>query len=702
MRKQFRQIPSLQINGNSRQAHHPPEFSLGLPYNKLISSLPRSVQRICIASLKRACDPQAEVTFTNYLYAEETEVAGWGWIPLLALMNALGLALVAYGFSYARYGGTYLQVFIYPGLLLIFTPTALRIISSVASRTERIWLLCFVGICCYLIKVITNPLNFSFPFDEFLHWRTADDIARSGHLFSTNPLLPVSPYYPGLEILTNALGTISGLDTFHAGIIVVGVARLLMILSLFALNEQILKSSRIASISTIIYMANPHFLLFDSQFAYESLALPLATFVMFAMAPHQWISARLGRLEPLTPFVAFAKTGCKVLSNDLRWMTLMAWITLVALVLTHHVTSFFLVGLLILWAVAYGFLRLTPVYRSNLAWTALIGTLLSISWIVLSGSPVVGYIFSFLGQALTELGHILLHTGSTRQLFVTYNGQSTSLLERAIILMSVIMILFSLPFGLLCLWQRYRLNALTTTLGIVSLFYPVSQVFRFTDSGAQLTDRAAAFLFIAISFVLAIFITQFWPIRCLNWKNSLLITCALSIIFLGGIILGVGPGLSVLPGPYAVGGDSRSIGPEGIQAALWTPLHLGFNNRIGTDRTNQTLMGTYGDQSVVTAVANNIDVSPLFFSSSLGTNELSLMRSGQIHYLVVDLRLAQALPLIGYYFVEGEPNGYHYTTPINSKSLTKFNTIPQINRVFDSGDIVIYDVEELINAPQKP
>jgi hypothetical protein len=34
--------------------------------------------------------------------------------------------------------------------------------------------------------------------------------------------------------------------------------------------------------------------------------------------------------------------------------------------------------------------------------------------------------------------------------------------------------------------------------------------------------------------------------------------------------------------------------------------------------------------------------------------------------------------------------------------MTKFATIPQINKIFDDGDIVIYDAEGVINAPEKP
>ena len=163
-------------------------------------------------------------------------------------------------------------------------------------------------------------------------------------------------------------------------------------------------------------------------------------------------------------------------------------------------------------------------------------------------------------------------------------------------------------------------------------------------------------------------------------------------------MLGAGPGLSTLPGPYEVGADSRSLEPEGIQAAMWTHTQLGSNNRIGTDRTNQILMGSFGNQRIVTSIDDGIDVSSVFFSTQFDPDSLSLLKHGQVRYLVVDLRMAQALPANGFYFVEGEADSYQRKAPIELDALTKFNTIPQINRVFDSGNIVIYDAGGLISA----
>ena len=118
-------------------------------------------------------------------------------------------------------------------------------LSPIASRVERALILCSVGLFVYLVPEILSPLHFIFV-DEYLHWRTASDIIRTEHLFTVNSQLPVSPLYPGLEIVTNAFSSLSGGDTLVSGLIVVGIARILVVLSLFILFEQITKSARTA------------------------------------------------------------------------------------------------------------------------------------------------------------------------------------------------------------------------------------------------------------------------------------------------------------------------------------------------------------------------------------------------------------------------------------------------------------------------
>src|SRR5204863_292327 len=103
-----------------------------------------------------------------------SQPVAWGWLPLLALTSAFGTLFVAHAFTSAPLGIPGAEIFFWFGLLLIFVPATVRLISPTASRFERISLLGIVGICFYLVKVMVSPLYFT-SFDEFIHWRTADD-----------------------------------------------------------------------------------------------------------------------------------------------------------------------------------------------------------------------------------------------------------------------------------------------------------------------------------------------------------------------------------------------------------------------------------------------------------------------------------------------------------------------------------------------
>jgi len=259
--------------------------------------------------------------------------------------------------------------------------------------------------------------------------------------------------------------------------------------------------------------------------------------------------------------------------------------------------------------------------------------------------------------------------------------------DRLLITGSIALVTFSLPFGLIILQRLHRNNALAVTFGFASLVYPLTQAFRFTSFGTEITDRAAAFLFLPIAYMLTILITHVWPTRQLTRRSIALLSSAILVLFLGNIIIATSPNLTGIPGPYLVVADARSVEPEGINAAMWSLAYLGPDNRIATDRINQMLMSTYGDQRILTRLYDNIDVAPIFYSATLSKADLAILQAGQIRYLVVDTRISTALPLEGTYF---ENDGPH--SVIGRGGLTKFNAIPQIDRLFDSGDIVIYDM----------
>ncbi len=175
----------------------------------------------------------------------------------------------------------------------------------------------------YLVKVCYSPAAFTYA-DELMHWRTATDIAATGKLFTANNLLPISPYYPGLEEVTSALASVTGLSIFISGLIVAGVAHLLFVCVLFVLFRYVSGSHRVAGVALLLYSSESLFQSFDSMFVYQTLALPF-----------------LG----LTVLATYRLAAPQAAGHRAGWFTL-AVLSASATVVTHHVTSYLLVATL--------------------------------------------------------------------------------------------------------------------------------------------------------------------------------------------------------------------------------------------------------------------------------------------------------------------------------------------------------------------
>ena len=601
----------------------------------------------------------------------------WGWLPVLSLTAAVGIFLFALAYNAGRISSPWANLLFWCGIVVFFLPIAMRIISPAPARCERIALLFVLAIALYLVKFLQYPLYFA-NYDEFTHWRTAYDIAASGHLFQFNPLLPISSYYPGLEIATNALSSLTGLSIFDAGITLIGLTRLLFVLSLYLSYERFSNSGQVAGIATLLYMANSGFVSTDEMFSYESLALPLAAFVLFVVARRRFVAA--GRRPGLS---------------------LIIWFGLGAVVITHHVTSYALVAFLLLWTVmwiAVSF-RLGSYQKGQASpgGVALLGVLLCLGWLFYTGSIVVDYLAEPLKGALNQFSQILISERAPRQLL--HSGAFVSpLWERMMSYGSEALIVLGLPFGLFKIWRYLRANAAALALALGAIAFPVAQSFRLTQKGAESADRSTEFLFLGVAFVLAIGIVQFWLSRSPGWRRAVIVVGAISVIFIGQLIIGTGP-LDRLPGLYLVSADQRSIEPEGITAAQWMQTYLGPGHRVASDRINTLLLGTYGDEWVVTGSYEEIATWPLFLSPQFQSQLVVILQQDKLQYLVFDHRLSTGLPVVGTYFNKGEPDAYHYTQPIPLSALEKFDNVTNVSRIFDSGNIVIYDIEAIANGP---
>jgi hypothetical protein len=613
---------------------------------------------------------------------------GWGWLPVLSVVSATGLFILALADNSGRTRAPWADVLFWLGLLVAFVPVALRTLSCQASRQESIALLLVLAITLHLQRVLQYPLGFAYN-DELQSVRTAVDIAGSRHLFQPNPALPVGPTFPGLQILTSALSSVSHLQLFPAAIVVLGVIRLVLTLALFLLYEKVGGSTHLAAIAVLLYTGEPGFILGGGQFAYSSAGIPLALFVLYAIVSGTFPGDPLRHRESIR---------------------LVAVLGLGALTVTHHLTSYFLAGFLLLWFILMLCSRLTDsqarLDRVVLGMFVYLSVVMAALWLLLdSGNVVIRYLVSPAVETAQQLIRVLLGGGSARPLFQSTGPlQEVPPWERLVGLVSSGLVLIGQPLGLYQIWKQYRTNAFVLAMAAASLLYPLSLIVRFTPVGASIASRATEYSFFPLAFVLALaamaamsyvlrlglgsasFLQQAWGVPAV-------MSSVASILFIGGIVIAAGQTWWHTPGPYIPSAGPRSVSSEGIYAATWAHSNLEPGHRIAGDLVNRLLMASYGGQWIVPAPTGSGDgrVDSLFFAPRLEATEEAILRQMRIRYVVIDNRFGTSLPASGYYFDGAEPDAYRHSTPINRQLLMKWDEAQGVSRLFDSGNIVIYD-----------
>lgn len=587
----------------------------------------------------------------------------WG---LYAIACAIGLATVAYGDIGARFDANWSLVAFWSGLALMFVPICFRLASPGASRSERAALLMILGVALYLVKVLQSPFAFTYS-DELSHLRNVEDAIDSGRLFGPNPLLPVSAYFPGLAGVTDGVVAVTGLPSFEAGLLVIGVARVVLIGALFLLFESVLESAALGSLAVLLYIANPNFLFFDAQFAYESLALSLAPVVFLAI------------------ILRLRSAGARQLS-----FTLLAVVGVGATVVTHHLTAYALTAFLAVWAVVEWF---SGAGERRVRGMATISFVAAFSWLIYVAVLTIGYLGSNVVAGLAELLRLIAREGSSRELFRSYAGVSSPLIEQIVGYAGVAVVL---SFGVVGALRvlRARTLSLAKVFALASLAYPASLALRLTARGAEISNRSSEFLYVPLAFAVTIGLVSLRPREV--WRRSLL-TAFITIAFASGVIVGW-PIWARLPGPYLVIADTRSIEAESLAATGWTAQTFPADTRLLADRTNRLLLGSYGRMHPVTAYGDGSGAAAVFFTDRLGPDELGLLQEAGIRLVVVDKRISEGLPLVGVYFEQGEPDALRHDRPIPAQNLDKFDRATQFDRIFDSGNVVIYEVVEAANA----
>ena len=195
----------------------------------------------------------------------------WG---LVALSAALGLLLDSFAVAEAPTHYTFAGLLFWPAAVLPNVAFAAVLLSRRLSRALRHFTIALVGVYSAILYRMSSPFVPG-GFDEHLHERTLSDLLHGSGLFAPNPLLNVSPNYPGMELFTGIATRLGDVPYMVAATLVILLCRYLLVLAIYEGARTVNASPRFASLVVLLYATSPQFFFFNSQFAYQTMAVPL-------------------------------------------------------------------------------------------------------------------------------------------------------------------------------------------------------------------------------------------------------------------------------------------------------------------------------------------------------------------------------------------------------------------------------------------
>ena len=252
-----------------------------------------------------------------------------------AVLVAVGAALVVWAYRIAPTAVIqFYDPIFWAGMLLAYLAVAWR---AVSGRHAVLWL----GLLGLFTVLPTFWMSSGGPigFDEIAHFALLRNVISAGHLFQFTPLLPIGTFYPGLESAAATIHWLTGLSPWDSALTLIAVVHCLLPVQVYYIARALPVPHRWAAVAGLVYAANPSFVYFDAQFAYESVAILLMLTIV-----RLYVEA-----------LAAERSGSRTWRQSLSASLLIAMISF-GLVVTHHLTS--LTGIALLLA---GALFLKPI-----------------------------------------------------------------------------------------------------------------------------------------------------------------------------------------------------------------------------------------------------------------------------------------------------------------------------------------------------
>ena len=535
-----------------------------------------------------------------------------------------------------------------------------------------------LGLYPAMVYRMSSPLVLA-GYDEHLHAQSLMNLLLGSGLFSPNPGLSVSPYYPGLEIFTAVAIRLTGLPVVLAESLVVLLCRLLLVLIIYHAALLVSPSRRGASLVVAFYAVSSHFYSFDAGFAYETLALTLGLGGIFLLRRAQLADGAAARRLFFT-----------------------ASLVLIATVVTHHATSWMVLAFLIAWAA----MSRTGERKLLARAAAVMGVAVAI-WAAALAPRLTEYFVPIFSDVLQSARAFLAGTG--HHIFGASGGTPPPPdWERVVLVVYTVSCTLA---ALVCAWIMlsrafHNRDRMLGLLGAFNLAFPITAVSHFDPSVGELGNRAATFLYLPFALSCSLIIQRHprvtrrpaGPHNPLRPAMLIALIGGTAIIYLGGTLLGSSPDYNRLPGPYLPSADFRTQDTETLAAVDWAATHLPTGSTVVADRDPAVLLESQARLWPVTQPQQGFVPAQLYFSTAWGHQQTAIVKGLHIDYLYVDTRLADSLPYLGYYFSQGETA---VPTRITVADVAKFAHVPGLKAVYHHGPVTIYDTSGLGVVPKR-
>ena len=400
---------------------------------------------------------------------------------------------------------------------------------------------------------------------------------------------------------------LTALSVWQAGELVVLSAHVLSLFAALVLVGTILGSVRAGAVGALVYALNSSVLYFDTQYAYESVAI----------ACYLWV-------------LALAALAARESHRARRWLYIAGSLLVAgASVVTHHLTTLALIGTLLLISgivLISRILRRRSVGRAHSTgrsvsaqilavphpepvptarhlsawWTVTAGTIaMAAAWLLLAAWPTVLYLSPYAGTSVQQLGQIASQGDGGRELLA---ASVQPLWERGLSALAPVLIGVICLVGGWILWrERRRWPADAQALALFGLVYFPSVLFILAPMGAEGARRSWAFTYIGVALIVALVFQRKVGVsgrRLGERARAVVVMLLVAVVMVGN----VGAGLNDpyrFPGPFRWGTDTNSASAEARVIAELLGGQAGAVRAV-SDRYTGLALSAYGGIWVAT------------------------------------------------------------------------------------------------------